>query len=85
LILASVTQGFTRPDAGWPLTGQLAVLCALYIGICAVVYLPLGLAADRVLGARPAVAHVTTRIAGVSMVLVGAFMVAERVIHALHG
>ncbi len=53
LILASVTQGFTRPDAELPLTAQLAVLCALYIAICAVVYLPLGLAADRVLGARP--------------------------------
>ncbi len=47
-------------------------------------YLPLGLAADRVLGARPRIAHVTTRIAGISMILVGVLMVAERGLHALH-
>ncbi len=84
LILASVTQGFTRTDATLPLTAQLAVLCVLYIVICAVVYLPLGLAADRVLGARPRIAHVTARIAGISMILVGVLMVAERGLHALH-
>ncbi len=85
LILASVTQGFTRPDATLPLTAQLAVLCALYILLCAAVYLPLALAADRVLGARPAVAQVTTRVAAVSMILVGGVMVAERILHALSG
>lgn len=42
-------------------------------------YLPLGYAADRVLGTRPRVAEVTTKVAGVAMILVGAALLAERV------
>jgi hypothetical protein len=41
--------------AGWPLPIQLAVLGVLYALIAGTVYLPLGYAADRVLGARPVI------------------------------
>jgi hypothetical protein len=51
----------------------------VYILITAVVHLPLALAAHRVLGARPRVARITTRIAGIAMVLVGAILLIERI------
>jgi hypothetical protein len=47
-------------------------------------YLPLGVAAERVLGARPRAAHLTTRVAGTSMVLVGLITLGERILAASH-
>ncbi|MFC0674316.1 LysE family translocator [Brachybacterium hainanense] len=80
LILLAILPQFARTTpGGWPLPTQLAVLGAVYILITAVVYLPLGYAADRVLGARPRLARLTTRIAGAAMLLVGAGLLLERI------
>ena len=43
-------------------------------------YLPLGFAADWVLGARPRVAQITTKVAGAAMILVGLALLVERAI-----
>ena len=50
----------------------------MFVVIAAAFYLVLGHAAIRVLGARPAVARATARLAGVAMILVGAVLLFER-------
>jgi threonine/homoserine/homoserine lactone efflux protein len=79
LIFLAVLQ-FTRTAAGWPLPVQLATLGGVFIAICALLHLPLGHTAHRVLGARPAAANATTKVAGASMILVGLVLLAERVL-----
>jgi threonine/homoserine/homoserine lactone efflux protein len=59
---------------------QFAALGGIFILITALFYLPLGYAADRVLGARPRVAHITTKIAGIAMIVVGTALLAERIV-----
>ncbi|HEU4329813.1 MAG TPA: LysE family translocator [Lapillicoccus sp.] len=80
LIFLSVLPQFTR-TVGWPAPLQLATLGGVFIAICALFYLPLGLAADRALGSRPGVAWVTSRVAGAAMVVVGLALLVERVVH----
>lgn len=77
LVFLSILPQFTRAG-GWPLPVQLAVLGAVFTFLTGAFYLPLGYACDRVLGARPGVARVTTRIAGTAMILVGVALLAER-------
>jgi len=79
LFLALLPQ-FALARAPWPLTAQLAVLCAVYIVICGTVYVALGLAARQLIGTRPRFTVVITRVAGVSMVIVGLVLLAERVV-----
>lgn len=78
LIFVSILPQFTRTAERWPLPVQFAILGGVYILITAAVYLPLGYAADRVLGARPRVAQVTTKVAGMAMILVGLGLLLER-------
>lgn len=63
LFLAALPQ-FASPAAPGPLPLQLALLGGVFITLCAMFYVPLGFAADRVLGTRPRVAQVTSRVAG---------------------
>jgi threonine/homoserine/homoserine lactone efflux protein len=83
LIFLSILPQFTRPAAAWPLPAQMAALGGVFIVICALVYLPLGHAAHRILGARPAMAGITTRVAGAAMILVGVALIAEHAIQAI--
>ncbi|MFC7547944.1 LysE family translocator [Plantactinospora sp. GCM10030261] len=80
LIFLSILPQFTQSAGGWPLPAQFAVLGGVFILITALFYLPLGWAADRVLGARPRVARITTKIAGIGMILVGAALLVERAV-----
>jgi threonine/homoserine/homoserine lactone efflux protein len=84
LIFVSILPQFTQSTNGWPLPVQLALLGGVYILITALFYLPLGYAATRVLGARPRIAHITTRIAGIAMIIVSLALLAERIIGAWH-
>jgi threonine/homoserine/homoserine lactone efflux protein len=84
LIFLSILPQFARQSGGWPLPAQLAILGGVFVLIAAVFYLALGHTADRVLGARPSIAQVTTRVAGVAMVLVGISLLAERLIEVAH-
>jgi threonine/homoserine/homoserine lactone efflux protein len=66
-----VLPQFTRVEQGWPPALRLATLGAIYMTVCALFYVPLAYTANRVLGTRPRLAQVTTRFAGVAMVVVG--------------
>ncbi|MET4783216.1 LysE family translocator [Glaciihabitans sp. UYNi722] len=83
LIFLAILPQFTRSDQVWPITLQLAVLGAAFTLICGLFYLALGYAADRVLGSRPRLAQIITRIAGVAMIGVGLILGIERVIDAV--
>ncbi|MFI2713051.1 LysE family translocator [Micromonospora sp. NPDC018662] len=80
LIFLSVLPQFTVGTGGWPLPVQLAALGGIFVLIVALFYLPLGYAADRILGVRPRVARITTDVAGAAMVLVGAALLVERLV-----
>lgn len=80
LIFLAILPQFTRPEASWPLAAQLAALGGVFTAICALFYLALGFAADRILGSRPRVARITARVAGTAMILVGLVLIAERVV-----
>jgi threonine/homoserine/homoserine lactone efflux protein len=82
LLFLSILPQFADRHAAWPLSVQFAILGATFTALCAMVYLPLGMAADRVLGANPAVARTVTKVAGVAMVVVGAALLVERLVQA---
>lgn len=85
LLFLAILPQFASAQAPWPLPIQLALLGGIFIALCGVFYVPLGMTADRVLGSRPRVAQITSRIAGVAMIVVGLALLVERVIAASHG
>jgi len=48
-----------------------------------VVYTAVGVGARVVLGARPLAARIVTRVSGAAMILIGAFLLVEQVVHAV--
>ena len=83
LIFLAILPQFTDAGRGWPVPVQLATLGGIFIAICALFYLSLGHAANRVLGARPGLARATTKVAGMAMIFVGVGLLAERVYQML--
>lgn len=83
LIFLSILPQFAQPRGGWPLPVQFAVLGGIFILIAANFYLALGFAADRVLGARPSIAQLTTKVASIAMIAVGAAVLVERIVETL--
>jgi threonine/homoserine/homoserine lactone efflux protein len=79
LFLARLPQ-FTDPDAAWPIAGQIVVLGLVHVASCAVVYTGVGTGARRVLRARPTAARAVTRFSGTAMIVIGAVLLAERLI-----
>lgn len=79
LFLALLPQ-FTSPNARWPLAAQLAFLGLVFTLSCGAFYLCLGSFARTVLLARPAAAHVVIRLSGMAMAIVGAVLLAERLV-----
>lgn len=77
LIFLAILPQFTRASDAWPIAAQLAALGLVFMAACAVIYLPLGHAAHRLLGARPALTRLVTRASGVAMIAVGAGLAAE--------
>ena len=64
----------------WPLAAQLGVLGLVFTLTCAVFYLCLGSFARKTLHARPAAARAVTRFSGAAMIVIGALLLAERLI-----
>lgn len=83
LLALAVLPQFTSLTAAWPVGAQIATLAGVHLATCAAVYLAVGLAARRVLAARPLAARIVTRVSGVAMIGIGAFLVVERVLHAV--
>ncbi|HTS99710.1 MAG TPA: LysE family transporter [Streptosporangiaceae bacterium] len=79
LFLAFLPQ-FTSPRWSWPMAAQLAFLGLVFTLTCAVFYLSLGSAAQKILRARPAAARAVTRFSGAAMVVIGALILAERLL-----
>jgi len=79
LFLALLPQ-FALRGASWPFAAQIAVLGLVHTLNCAVVYTGVGTAARRVLRTRPAVATVVTRCSGAAMIVIGALLLAERLL-----
>lgn len=80
LLFLSILPQFARVSEPWPVAVQLGVLGMVFVLICGAFYLVLGSAADSVLGSRPKVARITTRIAGIAMIVVGVALLGERAV-----
>jgi len=79
LFLALLPQ-FTSPRWSWPLAVQLGFLGLIFMVSCGTVYLCVGSVARRVLSAHPAAARTVTRISGAAMLVIGALLLAERLL-----
>jgi threonine/homoserine/homoserine lactone efflux protein len=79
LFLALLPQ-FTNPRWSWPLAVQLGFLGLIFMISCGAFYLCVGSVARRALHDRPAAARALTRISGVAMLVIGALLLAERLL-----
>jgi threonine/homoserine/homoserine lactone efflux protein len=80
LAFLALLPQFANPHGSWPLAAQLGLLGLVFMVTCAVFYLCLGSFARRALHARPATARVITRFSGAAMTVIGALLLAERLI-----
>jgi threonine/homoserine/homoserine lactone efflux protein len=80
LVFLALLPQFTTPRGSWPLAGQLAILGLVFTLSCAVFYLSMGSFTRRILDARPAAARVITRVSGAAMIVIGALLLAERLL-----
>ncbi|MFC0582053.1 LysE family translocator [Micrococcoides hystricis] len=80
LLFLSILPQFTRVSAEWPMPAQFAALGGIYIVMASLIYLFLGFAADKVLGSRPQVAQILTRVAGIAMICLGVGLIGEQVL-----
>ncbi|MFI7137344.1 LysE family translocator [Streptomyces massasporeus] len=78
LLYFSLFPQFIDPAGAWPVAGQTGLLGSLHMTACAVVYLTVGVLARTVLRTRPSAARVVTRVSGAMMIVIGGFLLAER-------
>jgi threonine/homoserine/homoserine lactone efflux protein len=81
LLFLAVLPPFTDPESSWPLAAQIVVLGLVHVASCAVIYVAVGYGADRVLRSRPAAARIASRVSGVAMIVIGLFLIIERLMH----
>lgn len=81
LLFLAVLPPFTDPTSPWPLAVQIIVLGLVHVASCAVMYLVVGFGSHRLLRARPAAARIVSRVSGIAMIAIGAFLVVERLVH----
>jgi threonine/homoserine/homoserine lactone efflux protein len=80
LLFLAILPQFTSPRGSWPLTVQLAVLGLVFTLTCAAFYLCVGSFANKILRARPGAARAITRFSGTAMIVIGALLLAERLL-----
>jgi threonine/homoserine/homoserine lactone efflux protein len=80
LMFLAILPQFTSPRGGWPLAVQLAVLGLVFTLSCAAFYLCVGSFARKILRAQPGAARVITRFSGTAMIVIGALLLAERLV-----
>jgi threonine/homoserine/homoserine lactone efflux protein len=78
LFLALLPQ-FTRPDASLPLVAQIALLAALHVATCGVIYLGVGFGAQAVLRTRPTAARIVSQVSGTAMIGISLFLLIEQI------
>jgi len=80
LVFLAILPQFTSPRGSWPLTVQLAFLGLVFTLTCAAFYLCMGSLAGQVLRTRPGAARVITRFSGAAMIVIGALLLAGRLL-----
>ncbi|HEX6445704.1 MAG TPA: LysE family translocator [Streptosporangiales bacterium] len=78
LLYLALLPRFVDPAARWPVAAQTALLGLVHMADCAVVYLAVGVLAGSVLRARPRLARVVGRAAGVVMIGLGLALLVEQ-------
>ncbi|GAB7028962.1 LysE family transporter [Streptomyces sp. NPDC021749] len=78
LLYFSLFPQFINPEGGWPVAAQTGLLGILHMTACALVYLTVGVLARTVLKTRPSAARAVMRVSGAMMIVIGAFLLAER-------
>ncbi|CAM5295764.1 LysE family translocator [Streptomyces aurantiogriseus] len=78
LLYFSLFPQFIDSAASWPVAAQTGLLGTLHMAACAVVYLAVGLLARTVLRTRPSAARAVTRASGAMMIVIGGFLLVER-------
>ncbi|MPY47510.1 LysE family translocator [Streptomyces acidicola] len=78
LLYFSLFPQFIDPSAGWPTAAQTLLLGTLHMTACALVYLAVGMLARTVLKTRPSAARAVTRASGAMMIVIGGFLLVER-------
>ncbi|MFJ2217249.1 LysE family translocator [Streptomyces sp. NPDC101062] len=78
LLYFSLFPQFIDPAGGWPIAAQTGLFGTLHMVACAVVYLVVGVLARTVLKTRPSAARAVTRVSGAMMIVIGAFLLVER-------
>lgn len=81
LLLLALLPQFASPRGSWPLSAQLGLLGLVFTLSCALFYLALGSSARRVLRTRPRAAAALSRLSGAAMFVIGALLLAERLVH----
>ncbi|MHC9045605.1 LysE family translocator [Microbacterium saperdae] len=81
LLFLAVLPPFTDPRSPWPLAVQIVVLGLVHVASCAVMYIVVGYGSHRLLRSRPAAARIVSRVSGIAMIAIGAFLVTERLLH----
>jgi threonine/homoserine/homoserine lactone efflux protein len=80
LVFLALLPQFASPHGTWPLAAQLVLLGLVFMLSVAVFYLCLGSFARRILQRQPGAAIAVTRVSGAAMIIIGALLVAERLI-----
>jgi threonine/homoserine/homoserine lactone efflux protein len=80
LMFLALLPQFTSPRWSLPVGVQLGVLGVVFMASCAAFYLCLGSLAGKILHARPAAARVITRFSAAAMIVIGALLLAERLV-----
>ena len=83
LIFVAMLPQFTGTGSSWPIPAQMVLLGLIFTGSCAIFYTTLGLTTRTILRTRPTASHLVSRISGAAMILIGLFLLAERLITLL--
>jgi threonine/homoserine/homoserine lactone efflux protein len=78
LLYFSLFPQFIDPAADWSVAAQTGLFGTLHMAACAAVYLTVGVLARTVLRTRPSVARAVTRASGAMMIVIGGFLLVER-------
>lgn len=79
LLYLAILPQFVSRD-GWPIWNQFLILGLIFISITGMVYSLIGHFAKKVLSTNESATKITTRVAGISMIVVGIVLLVERLV-----
>ncbi|MBO2451685.1 LysE family translocator [Actinomadura barringtoniae] len=80
LIFLALLPQFTDPGYAWPVAWQIGVLGCAFMATCGVFYLGLGTFTRSALVGRPGSAKLISRLSGIAMVGIGAWLIVDRLL-----